>query len=311
MSARVEPAVVRVERMEEKSMKYKIVVLVLLCVAAVPVCLATYGPPPADVNCDARIDKADVDFVISAIVGEPVEFCCDVNADGYVNEAADLQLVLAAVAGETVDWNEPSVSGTVAIEAGDVNATPGSTARVPFLLSPEQQTLQASTLTVTVTYDGSLISPIDIIPFGSLETSQKTVSFQYYRDADKILIVVWGHDSSPLPVDLFEIEFEVYQAKARVADVATVALPDTSMARANGARLADAVGIDGTVTIADGADPADVNSDDDVNAIDVQLVINAVLGLDIDPYGDGDVDGDGHTDAVDVQLVINAVLGVR
>jgi len=291
-------------------MKYKVVVLVLLCVAAVSVCLATYGPSPADVNCDARIDETDVVWVITAIVDDNVPFNCDVNYDGYVDEAADLQLVLAAVAGETVDWNEPPVSGTVAIEAGDVNATPGSTARVPFSLSPEQQTLQASTLTLTVTYDGSLISPIDIIPSESLETSQKTVSFQHYREADKILVVLWGYDSSPLPVDLFEIEFEVYPAKARVTAVATVALPNTSMAQANGARLADAVGIDGTVTIADAADPADVNSDDDVNAVDVQLVINAVLGLDIDPYGDGDVDGDGRTDAVDVQLVINAVLGV-
>ena len=51
----------------------------------------------------------------------------------------------------------------------------------------------------------------------------------------------------------------------------------------------------------------DVNQDGDVDAVDVQLVINSVLGLDVD--WDCDVDGDGDVNAVDVQLTINAVLG--
>jgi hypothetical protein len=53
---------------------------------------------------------------------------------------------------------------------------------------------------------------------------------------------------------------------------------------------------------------ADVSGDGAVDAVDVQLVINAVLGIPI--VFDGDVDSDGTTDAVDIQLVINAVLGV-
>jgi len=53
--------------------------------------------------------------------------------------------------------------------------------------------------------------------------------------------------------------------------------------------------------------PGDVNETGEVDAQDVQLVINEALGL--DTQLDCDLDGNGYVDAVDVQLVINAVLG--
>ena len=52
----------------------------------------------------------------------------------------------------------------------------------------------------------------------------------------------------------------------------------------------------------------DINFSGAVDAADVQLVINAALGIDM-PY-DADVNRDGQINAVDVQLVINAVLGL-
>ena len=54
--------------------------------------------------------------------------------------------------------------------------------------------------------------------------------------------------------------------------------------------------------------PNDINNDSFVNAVDVQLVINAALGIDI-PYN-ADVNNSRTIDAVDVQLVINAALGL-
>jgi hypothetical protein len=64
-----------------------------------------------------------------------------------------------------------------------------------------------------------------------------------------------------------------------------------------------------TVVVNVGQAPrTDVNRDGAVNAIDVQLVINAALGLLVD-Y-DCDVDEDGTVNAIDVQLVINAALGI-
>ncbi len=53
----------------------------------------------------------------------------------------------------------------------------------------------------------------------------------------------------------------------------------------------------------------DINRSGDVDAVDVQLVINAALGLDIGGL-DADVDGQNGVNAIDVQLVINAALGI-
>jgi hypothetical protein len=52
----------------------------------------------------------------------------------------------------------------------------------------------------------------------------------------------------------------------------------------------------------------DVDGDNDLDAVDVQLVINAALNLANIPAADQD--GDNDVDAVDIQLVINAVLGL-
>ncbi|MFO7776337.1 MAG: chitobiase/beta-hexosaminidase C-terminal domain-containing protein [Candidatus Hydrogenedentota bacterium] len=60
--------------------------------------------------------------------------------------------------------------------------------------------------------------------------------------------------------------------------------------------------------------PGDVNNDGMVNAQDIQIVINAVLGLPL-PEGvteaDTDVTGAGETNARDIQSVINKVLGIE
>ena len=71
------------------------------------------------------------------------------------------------------------------------------------------------------------------------------------------------------------------------------------------------IGIFGANTPA-AALPGDVNDDGVVDAQDLQLVINAVLGLPIEPYGetDMDVNNDGEVNALDIQLVINIILGL-
>ena len=54
----------------------------------------------------------------------------------------------------------------------------------------------------------------------------------------------------------------------------------------------------------------DVNGDGVVNALDIQLVINRVLGVPINPAYNPDVNHDGDVNALDIQLVINIVLGI-
>jgi hypothetical protein len=70
--------------------------------------------------------------------------------------------------------------------------------------------------------------------------------------------------------------------------------------------IADVVVVDGTPTYVDVVllDP-DIDNDGMVGATDVQLVINAALGMDV-PY-ETDLDGGGTT-ATDVQKIVNAVL---
>jgi hypothetical protein len=66
---------------------------------------------------------------------------------------------------------------------------------------------------------------------------------------------------------------------------------------------------EGTVDPPDPTEPVDINGDGGVDASDIQLVINAVLGLDINGLI-ADVNTDAQVNASDIQLVINAVLGV-
>jgi hypothetical protein len=54
---------------------------------------------------------------------------------------------------------------------------------------------------------------------------------------------------------------------------------------------------------------ADIDGSGEVDVADVQLVINAVLGIDIGSHN-ADANIDGNVDASDIQLLINAVLGV-
>jgi len=57
--------------------------------------------------------------------------------------------------------------------------------------------------------------------------------------------------------------------------------------------------------------PADVDGDFTVNAVDVQLVINAALGVAIPPGASAaNLDAAGPVDAVDVQLAVNSALGI-
>ena len=52
-----------------------------------------------------------------------------------------------------------------------------------------------------------------------------------------------------------------------------------------------------------------INGDAEIDAVDVQLVVNGALGIDISPFS-ADISGDAEVNAEDVQLGINAALGL-
>ncbi len=53
----------------------------------------------------------------------------------------------------------------------------------------------------------------------------------------------------------------------------------------------------------------DLNGDGAVNVLDLQLMINCILGR--APVAGSDLNGDGRTDVLDLQLLVNLILGVR
>ena len=67
--------------------------------------------------------------------------------------------------------------------------------------------------------------------------------------------------------------------------------------------------VDSARIITGGNNAFDVDGDGQVNAVDIQNVINLVLGIGSGSLN-GDINSDSNVDAIDVQLVINAVLGI-
>ena len=53
-----------------------------------------------------------------------------------------------------------------------------------------------------------------------------------------------------------------------------------------------------------------MNSDGTVNGIDLNLLINQVLGKD-EPIPEADLNSDGSTNGIDVNLLINILLGLE
>lgn len=55
----------------------------------------------------------------------------------------------------------------------------------------------------------------------------------------------------------------------------------------------------------------DANSDGVTNVLDLQIMINAIMGIQTIPAGKGDLNGDGRVDVLDLQILGNVILGIR
>ncbi len=55
----------------------------------------------------------------------------------------------------------------------------------------------------------------------------------------------------------------------------------------------------------------DINNTGSVDALDLQIMINVILGIQTMPAGKGDLNGDGRIDALDLQILANVILGLR
>jgi hypothetical protein len=59
------------------------------------------------------------------------------------------------------------------------------------------------------------------------------------------------------------------------------------------------------------ASKCELNGDGMVNSLDLQIMINVIMGIQAVPVGKGDLNGDGKIDAMDLQILGNVILGIR
>ena len=68
--------------------------------------------------------------------------------------------------------------------------------------------------------------------------------------------------------------------------------------------------VSATVSGTPGTSACDLNADGVVNALDLQVLINVILGTQTLP-GKGDLNGDGRVDVLDLQILADVILGLR
>jgi len=147
------------------------------------------------------------------------------------------------------------------------------------------------------------ISIIDPVPDSVFEHTEIPITakvYDKYSDIASAVLVVNGTEHVNITGSIIEQGF--YRA--------TVDMPEGSVTIHIEAEdtLGNSITSDQVSFVVEVPVPGDVNGDRLVTAVDVQLVINAVLNLGV-PY-DCDINSDEATDATDVQLVINAALGI-
>ncbi len=129
-----------------------------------------------------------------------------------------------------------------------------------------------------------------------------------------------GFDVSPYPTEVQVILRAMQKYGLIVADNGSAwfisGAPDERWNNDNLARLANVIGsdfeaVDGTIFAIDQnsarARSCDVNGDGSANVVDVQMTVNAVLGL--SACGHSDLDANGSCNVVDVNRIVASVLG--
>ncbi|MBI5091279.1 MAG: carboxypeptidase regulatory-like domain-containing protein [Candidatus Hydrogenedentes bacterium] len=136
-----------------------------------------------------------------------------------------------------------------------------------------------------------------------------TVTAPGYQDSAPYLVSVPAGDVAAVSVALSATPVDVDSDGDGLTDT-----EETTLGTDPNNVDTDGDGINDDVEVAYGSNPlavdlsetTDVNSDTVVDAVDVQLVINAALGIPV--TGTPDIDRDGVVNAIDVQLVINGAL---
>jgi hypothetical protein len=191
------------------------------------------------------------------------------------------------------------------LSAGRIEAAPGQRElALPFLLHSEQDQTVAG-IQFDLVFDEDWLTLTDVEPGPAATAAGKDVAFSRLGPG-VVRVIITGFNQQVIEDGAVAwASFDVAQGAAD--GPYTVEPTNVIMSNPFGVSV-DAQAVAGSIVVGGGAWLADVNGDGRLNAVDVQLVIIAALGLDIHGM-DADCDGDGFVNAVDVQFAINAVLG--
>lgn len=197
----------------------------------------------------------------------------------------------------------PSITApVVAIGSGAGKA--GESVTVPVVLT-NAGTEDVGATQFTVTF------PDNDLQFTSAASGDAAVASGYQASANEattgtLNVVVFGLTDQPLGDGVIaEITFTV-RSGATEGDAALVGgglvISSTQATTVAGTQISN-----GSIAIGAGSSVAgsDVNGDGQVNVLDLQTVVNAILG----GQNTADANGDGQTNVLDLQTVVNAILG--
>jgi hypothetical protein len=249
--------------------------------------------PGADVNGNGDIDPGDTtQFLLREVSHVDYHFLADCDpANGLGPEDSPCPP-------PTKDYAKDQHTRIVSAPDGMI-ANPGDTVTVPILIDDAEN---VTGYILDLTYDTTVLS---YMGFTAGDLTSEWLVVENATTLGQVILVAAGIEGTTGTGALANFTFIVNDNTEGLTGALTLIR----------AQLNDPVGTTiptsaqhGSVEVP-GENTNDVNNDGSVNASDIQLVINAVLGL--TTSGNPDVNGDDSTDAADIQLVINQVLGVE
>jgi len=195
------------------------------------------------------------------------------------------------------------VSSHAVLSIGSATISGNEQVDVPVTLTAG--TAQIAEVTFVLVFDPLVVEVVDIAAGEQVLASGKSLD-SYLLDESRYDIAVSGNSEVLGEGELIVITLAAAQQSSD-GECGQLLCEDAMCGDPSGADI-ETVCDPGRYCIELDFQPGDVNRDTGLDAIDIQLVINKVLGIEV-PW-DCDVDRNGSLDATDLQLVINAVLGI-
>jgi len=210
----------------------------------------------------------------------------------------DVTVVQQEVGSDTMAAGFTYAEPDIVLSVADVVAMPGNNVKVVVSLTNTGEPIAAA-VTFTLLYDTTVLVPVDDMEPGFPGWQIADTGSAAYDAGKNVLSNVQDVEIGAVTVVIAGLDV------GAIGDGEVAVLYFTVSDTADSGRfplefISNAMPYSG---------PCDVNSDGLIDAVDVQLVINAARGVSKGLHCD--IDGSGSVNAVDVQLAINAAAGIN